>query len=532
MDGDSALAVAARKRREAEVTVRLVVIGGKLQGVEAAYLGLKAGYEIVLVDRVQDVPASGLATETHVFDIGEDEARARRLFMSCDAVLPACEDQTTLGWLTQRTRAWGVPLLFDLSAYSVSSSKLRSSRLFDDLSVPRPAPWPGCSFPVIVKPSESSGSDGVRLVHDEDELAAVRDELEARGHEAVVEEFAPGPSWSLEVIAWRGVARPLLATELEFDRLYDCKRVLAPVTGPEVGDRLARFAEIGERLALGLGLSGVMDIEVMLNDGVLKVLEIDARLPSQTPTVVLHSCGVNMVALLAETVLSGRIPSVDLTARQGCCYQHVRVSDGAVEVLGEHMMGTSGPLRLVRGLYGADEVITDLPAMSSRGLAREWVATMIAVAPDAEGARSKAQAALARLAEDHGLTIEPESSPSRSTWTPPSAPDRIGRRRAAVGTRSSRLRPCHASRCSAGNSAVASADPAERHTLGRPAGRPCAWACRPRGGDEPVRRRRRLRFSGQVADKSSDAVPTTSQTQARPDRPGVPQRERGRGRGA
>ena len=42
--------------------MRLAIVGGKLQGTEAAYLGLKAGYEVVLIDRRSDVPASGLAS--------------------------------------------------------------------------------------------------------------------------------------------------------------------------------------------------------------------------------------------------------------------------------------------------------------------------------------------------------------------------------------------------------------------------------------------------------------------------------------
>ena len=118
--------------------MRLVVVGGKLQGTEAAYLGLKAGYHVVLVDRRPGVPASGLAAETHVFDVCEDEARTRQLFMGCDAVLPACEDDDTLVWLGGHAAAWGVPLLVDLPAFSVSSSKLRSNRLFDQLGVSRP----------------------------------------------------------------------------------------------------------------------------------------------------------------------------------------------------------------------------------------------------------------------------------------------------------------------------------------------------------------------------------------------------------
>ena len=122
-----------------------------------------------------------------------------------------------------------MPLLFDLDAYHVSASKLSSRRLFAELGVPRPADWPACGFPAVVKPSTASGSEGVVVVHDEPELLAARRRLERGGHEVVVEEYVGGPSLSLEVLAWDGRATPLQVTGLEFDAAYDCKRVVAPV---------------------------------------------------------------------------------------------------------------------------------------------------------------------------------------------------------------------------------------------------------------------------------------------------------------
>ena len=79
---------------------------------------------------------------------------------------------STLEWLAERVPAWGVPLLFDLDAYRVSASKLASQRLFAELDVPRPLPWPACGFPAVVKPDSASGSEGVSVVDDEAELAA------------------------------------------------------------------------------------------------------------------------------------------------------------------------------------------------------------------------------------------------------------------------------------------------------------------------------------------------------------------------
>jgi len=401
--------------------VRLLVVGGKLQGTEAVYLAAKAGWETVLVDRREAPPAAGLADRHVVADIVADEALSQALVTACDAVLPACEELTTLEWLADRVPAWGVPLLFDLDAYRVSASKLASQRLFAELDVPRPLPWPSCGFPAVVKPDSASGSEGVSVVADEAQLSAALTRLVAGGHRPVVEEYVAGPALSLEVLAWDGHAVPLQVTGLEFDAGYDCKRVVAPVgeaEGPAAAgpggscawDRaaapgtLVAFDAAAARLAAGLGLNGLMDIEVMVGGAEPKVLEIDARLPSQTPTAVYWSSGLNIVELLGETARRGVPPRVDRAPRRACVYQHVHAHDGLLEVAGEHVMGNAAPLQLVEGFFGVDETLTDY----RRG-ARAWAATLIATGADVADARARADEAVRELARCERLDPAPEA---------------------------------------------------------------------------------------------------------------------------
>lgn len=387
--------------------MRLGVVGGKLQGTEAVYLAAQAGYETVLVDRRPAPPAAGLADVHVVLDVTADAARTRAVLGACDAVLPACEDALTLAWLADNVPSWGVPLLFDLDAYTVSSSKIASNQLFALLGVPRPRPWPSCGFPAVVKPSGTSGSEGVRLVRDDDELAAARQALEAAGHGVVVEEFVAGPSLSLEVLCRDGVATPLQATGLEFDETYDCKRVVAPAdtawhaaATPEV---LAAFDAVAARLAQGLGLQGLMDVEVMVAGDEPKVLEIDARLPSQTPTAVLWSSGLNIVELLVRTAREGRVPPVDRAPARACVYQHVAARDGELRVTGEHVMAAARPLTRVPGFFGAHEALTDYePGRPS------WAATLITLGERLAEARRAADAAVEALAAEEGLRVRPE----------------------------------------------------------------------------------------------------------------------------
>lgn len=412
--------------------MRLGVVGGRLQGTEAAYLGLAAGYQVVLVDRCSGTPASGLAAETYVFDVVGEPERARAVLGSCDIVLPACEDVFTLEWLTRTLPSWGVPCALHMPSYQVSCSKMRSDRLFAELGVPRPRPWPDCGFPVVVKPSGASGSEGVRVARDEVELAAARVRLHAAGHEVVVQQYVDGASLSLEVLRYAdGSVVPLVPTLLEFDEAFDCKRVLAPVSASPV--LLGSLAEMGRVLAAGVGLVGLMDVEVMVDGDVPRVIEIDARLPSQTPTAVFHSTGINLVAEVLGVFMgrSGRRAAGGHRADDhpsraeagprpapaggpiGVCYQHVHARDGRLAVLGEHVMSGAGPLRLLREEAGADEILTD-----RRPGAGLWSATLVCLGKDASEARMRADEATARLAREAGLCLMPDAEPPRFAGVP------------------------------------------------------------------------------------------------------------------
>ncbi len=71
------------------IIMRIGVIGGRLQGIEATYLCLKAGYESVLIDKDAQAPAMTLADEAYTLDITKNVDHAKRILKKVDAVLPA-----------------------------------------------------------------------------------------------------------------------------------------------------------------------------------------------------------------------------------------------------------------------------------------------------------------------------------------------------------------------------------------------------------------------------------------------------------
>ena len=127
------------------------VAGGNLQGVEAAYLAQKAGWDVLVIDRKPKVPASGLCHSFTQLDMASENDLAHAL-NGVDLVIPALENEAALTALERVTRNSGIPYAFDSAAYAISSSKVRSDKLFKQIGAPTPASWPGCRFPVVAKP--------------------------------------------------------------------------------------------------------------------------------------------------------------------------------------------------------------------------------------------------------------------------------------------------------------------------------------------------------------------------------------------
>lgn len=351
--------------------MKVAVVGGKLQGVEAVYLALQAEWEVLLIDRSPNVPARGLAHSFIQSDVTKDTTALSNIFKEMDLIIPALENGKALKSLEDLASKGQFPLAFDEAAYAVSSSKQRSDSLFNKLGLSVPQTWPGCGFPVIMKPSGLSGSQGIRKFNNREEMASIRPEGDVDRGNWVIQEFLEGPSYSLEVFGLDGNFLSLQPTVIEVDKIFDCKRVTAPADLSEVLKN--RFDEIALTVAENIDLKGIMDIEVILHKNELKVLEIDARLPSQTPTTVLKSTGINMLELLYGIFNAGKIPFIPtIEDEKAVIYEHIRVSPDSFEVSGEHIISEARPLRNHTDFFGADEALTDFESDN-----RNWVATLI-----------------------------------------------------------------------------------------------------------------------------------------------------------
>jgi pyrrolysine biosynthesis protein PylC len=162
------------------------------------------------------------------------------------------------------------------------------------------------------------------------------------------------------------------------DDKFDCNKVNSFTA---LDDTLKTgFRKLGIKLAELVKLNGIMDVEVILNGKELKLLEIDARFPSQTPTVVLQSTGDNLVSELIknfcenidneENEMETRIENASklggVGAEKYVTYEHFLIANGKVSQPGEHIMAAASYLEYLEGFCNADEALTDFKFESNK----------------------------------------------------------------------------------------------------------------------------------------------------------------------
>ncbi|MFA6870134.1 MAG: 3-methylornithine--L-lysine ligase PylC [Methanomethylophilus sp.] len=374
---------------------KLGIVGGALQGIEATYLSRKARFETVVLDRRENAPARSLADSSVTLDVVKEPEKAAKILADCDAVLPALENLDALETLDRMKGSFGGPFLFDLRAYDISCSKQRSNEMMAKLGVPLPQPYPECGFPAIVKPSCQSGSVGVSEVNSAAELPAALKKVADLHDEPIIQEFVHGKSISVEAVGNGRKARSYVTTEVVLDYNYDCKQVLCqPDILPPAEDKV--FGSYLQETAETIGLSGIMDLEGIYGPRGLRILEIDARLPSQTPAAVVAATGVNLLDELYRAV-SGQ-PSIAVR-QPGCSsYEHFYSDGNRLIASGEKEFSHVQQPRYYEGLFGSDEMMTDyLPGRS------RWHATVITHGKTPGEVLTKRKKVIAQIMRECGL---------------------------------------------------------------------------------------------------------------------------------
>lgn len=178
--------------------------------------------------------------------------------------------------------------------------------------------------PFFVKPSCESSSVGTAIIYD------IR-ELDRLGNDMIIEEYVPGDVISLEVVGDGVNFTVARETKVHIDDTNDCNMITPYKNHPY-------FRDITYDLAKNLKLKGIMDVEAIINEDGLKVIEIDSRFPSQTPIVVFHSSGINLLELLFQAITETVTEIKKAPEMSYCILEHLMDKNGQVVSIGEQLL--------------------------------------------------------------------------------------------------------------------------------------------------------------------------------------------------
>lgn len=282
--------------------MRVAVCGGGLQGTELCFLAKKAGWHVELLDRKERPNALYLSDNFICADLSTELlGNAKRAVKQADIVLPAMENMASLINLENFCAKYDIPFAFDLEAWRVTRTKRECRALFKDFDIPIPGSVRRPDdYPYVLKPVHGSGSQGVKVIRRHEDLPAHIKEI-WNDSEWILEKYCSGRQFSMEICGVPGDYKTFMLTEILVDSHHDCNCVVAPA--PDIASH-TEMSQYLLTLAQALELHGIMDIEAISSHEGMRVLEIDARFPSQTPIAIWLSTGIN----LAEYLVSCFIP--------------------------------------------------------------------------------------------------------------------------------------------------------------------------------------------------------------------------------
>lgn len=191
------------------------------------------------------------------------------------------------------------------------------------------------SFPLITKPTDNSGSRGVMLVHNEDELTKALEYSSENGRngDVIVEEYMQGPEVSVEIMVIDGIPHILQIT----DKLTTGAPHFVEM-GHSQPSRLPQEAqnqirELAGKAALAVGVkNGPAHAEIILTDNGPKMVEIGARMGGDciTTHLVPLSTGIDMVKATINVALGDAV-DIEQRFNKGSAIRYFDIPFGIIK---------------------------------------------------------------------------------------------------------------------------------------------------------------------------------------------------------
>ena len=288
-----------------------------------------------------------------------------------DAIVTAATDKP-LVMMARIAEKYGFPFFSEATA-RWSTDKFQMKKRFELGGVPhaqgrlvsKKEDAAGLIFPVIVKPRDNSGSRGVRLCRNEDELNASIEEAlgNSKLDTVLVEEFIEGPEYSIEGLHYDGKSEVIQFTEkrtTEFPYNVELGHKQPATLTDEQKDSIREIVQsIGNALSFENCPSHT---ELKINERGIFVIETSPRLGGDyiTSTLTPLSTGINMEDQLLCIALGEKV-TIQTERNDGASAVHFFcLPKGRIETINAKAINAAkswpGVFRLDFKLHQGDEV--------------------------------------------------------------------------------------------------------------------------------------------------------------------------------
>ena len=270
-----------------------IVLGGTNPHIALLQNLKKRGYYTVLIDYYENPPAK-IAADQHIRESTLDQEKVLELArdLNAELVISACIDQAnvTACYVAEKL-GLTAPYSYE-TALNVSNKGLMKKKMLDygiptskylftsDLSEFKDS---GIEFPVVVKPSDSTGSKGVRKTNNFSEM---RDNIEmalniSREKKVIIEEFIDGIEIQIDCFIQNKKVHLIMVRQKSKILSYNGSilQSFGSITPANISEKnKVEIQQIADKISLAYDLTNTtMFIQAIINEDGVKVIEFAPR---------------------------------------------------------------------------------------------------------------------------------------------------------------------------------------------------------------------------------------------------------------
>lgn len=325
---------------------KLLIIGASVLQVPGIKKAKELGYYVAVAD--YDPNAVGIPLADEYFNVSTIDAQgvtevAKKF--NPDGIMTLATDMPMRS-VSMATKELGLPGI-SMDTAIKSTDKGEMIKAFEAAGVEHP--WyyialnedefkevlDKVSYPCIMKPTDSSGSRGVVLVHSKEELEReytyTKDNSRQGG--VIVEEYMVGSEVSVEVMAVGGVPHVLQVTDkltTGAPHFVEMGHTQPSRLGEE---NVAKIKDLAARAVKAVGIAdGPAHVEIMLTKDGPKMVELGARMGGDciTTHLVPLSTGIDMIKATIETSC-GITPDIEQKFSKGSEIRYFNTACGTIQ---------------------------------------------------------------------------------------------------------------------------------------------------------------------------------------------------------